>query len=431
MMKPVITFGLSLLISNIAIAGPFPSCPTEAYLIQTPSSTPKAYGVNLATGSYTILSNDMGTSKSFNGVGYNYHDNYIYGWDYQAGTLAQVGDDYQITPLTVSKDSASASAGNFYVGDVAVTENAWYGYRKRKGLFKIELNDLNQLSMVKVPGSTANASYNITDMAFHPTDGYLYAVTNGSTGKLLRIDPSNGKATSLGTVIQSSGSPRQNFVFGAQFYDASGNFYMSNNTSGSIYKVKVSEATSAELFSYGPSSSSNDGARCALAAIPVGDNIDFGDAPDSYGTLMDSNGARHSITENFRLGLLIDNESDGQAYPLSDDASDNNDDDDGITTPTGFEIGETAIVLATVTDPSGEESYINAWFDWDQDGKFSIEEQALLAEPVTDGLNTLNIDVPSWATEGTTWARYRLSKQADLSATGGMNGGKSKIIRLP
>ncbi|MGS0730233.1 LruC domain-containing protein, partial [Shewanella sp. 0m-11] len=166
---------LSLLISaSVSASAPFSACPTEAFVIQKQSNTPKSYGVNLATGSYVVLSEDMGTGNGYNGVGFNYHDNYIYGWDYATGSLGRAGNDYQIISLSVTKDTTAASAGNFYVGDVAINENVWYGYRKGKGLFKIPLDNPASYNMTLVPGSTAYATYNITDLAFHPTDGYMY-----------------------------------------------------------------------------------------------------------------------------------------------------------------------------------------------------------------------------------------------------------------
>ncbi|MGS0673982.1 LruC domain-containing protein [Shewanella sp. 0m-4] len=411
---------LSLLISaSVSASAPFSACPTEAFVIQKQSNTPKSYGVNLATGSYVVLSEDMGTGNGYNGVGFNYHDNYIYGWDYATGSLGRAGNDYQIISLSVTKDTTAASAGNFYVGDVAINENVWYGYRKGKGLFKIPLDNPASYNMTLVPGSTAYATYNITDLAFHPTDGYMYSISNGSTGRLLRIDPASAEATDLGVVITSNSG---NFIFGAQFFDPDGNLYVSNNSNGNIYKVNVDSASpSAVLFAYGPASSANDGARCALAEVVVGDSVDFGDAPDSYGTRLNSNGARHNISDNLYLGASVDNESDGYAAPLSDDASDSSDDEDGVSMPTGFELGESAILLVTA---SGGDGYLNAWFDWDQNGEFDLEEQIILGEPLDNGLNTLSIEVPSWAKAGPTWARFRLSTQQDITPTGGVGDGE-------
>ena len=319
----------------------------------------------------------------------------------------------------MTKDADAAAAGNFFVGDVAIDENAWYGYKRNKGMFKISLDDPNNYTMNLVSGSKANASYSITDFAFHPTDGYIYAVSNGASGKLLQIDPLTAASTNLGTVLVSSGS---NFTFGAQFFDPDGILYLSNNSDGKIYRINVGDAEpTGELFAYGPSSSSNDGARCALAEVPIGDNVDFGDAPDSYKTLMSSNGARHSIIDDFYLGSSVDNEASGYPTPLSDDNSDGNDDEDGISFPTGFELGESALILATATGSGG---YLNAWFDWNQNGVFDSDEQAISGKALTPGSNTINLDVPTWGKEGPSWARFRFSTLADIGPSGGVGDGE-------
>ena len=396
---------------------PFATCPSQAFIIQTPASTPVAYGVDLGTGSYATLSSDMGINASINGAGFSFIDNHLYGWDYQHQTLGIIGNDYRITPLDVTKDTASVNAGNFFVGDVAVNENAWYGYRKNHGLFRVDL-DINSYPMTRVPGSQSFANINITDFAFHPDNGYIYAVTNGNNGQLLKIDPSSGQYEQLGTVITATSG---GFTFGAQFFDPQGNLYLSNNGTGVIYRVHVDSVSPvAEIFSYGPSSSSNDGARCALAEVPVGDKVDFGDAPESYATLMADNGARHTIVDGFALGALVDNEADGYPAPLSDDASDGIDDDDGVSFPTGFEVGEDAVLLVTVTG-SG---YLNGWIDWNQDGTFDAHDLALTALPVSEGTRTVTVSVPSWATAGGTWARFRLSSVANIVPTGGVSDGE-------
>ncbi len=414
------------LLSKSWAADPFETCPTKAFIIQTPGVNPIIYGVDLGTGSYTTLSPNMGIEASLNGVGFSYQDNYLYGWDYEHQTLGIAGNDYQITPLNVVKDSAAANAGNFFVGDVALNENVWYGYRKNKGLFKIPLDNPSSYNMTLVPSSQGNANYNITDFAFHPDNGYLYAVSNGTTGSLLKIDPANGAATNLGQVIESQSSAK--FTFGAQFFDPDGNLYISNNGTGHVYRIAVdATAPSAELFSYGPSSSTNDGARCALAPVPVGDNIDFGDAPDSYGTSIEANGARHQLGSGLVLGSNADNESNAYLPPLSDDDSRPTDDEDGISLPTGFEIGEQAVLLVTVSGGSG---YLNAWIDWNQNGEFDADDNILSGQSVTQGDNIIPISVPTWATPGSTWARFRLSSVEEIGPTGGVGDGEVEDYQI-
>jgi len=422
-LKWLLLAGISLIClpaSTVFAANPFGECPTQAFIVQTPGSLPIVYGVDLATGSYATLSPDMGTTK-VNGVGFNYHDTYMYGWDYGAATLAKIGVDYQTNALNVT----GLIGKPFYVGDVSVSENAWFGYRPSYGLYRIDLTDpasLLTMELVASSGSMGNPS--ITDMAFHPYDGFIYAVDNN--GYLITINPATGETVVL-TQVLSDPELGFNFTFGAQYFDVSGNLYLSNNGNGYVYRVTLNgAASSAVFFTYGPSSNSNDGARCALAEIEVSDSVDFGDAPDSYGSSMDAAGARHAISGLY-LGSIVDAESDAYVFPLSDDLSDESDDDDGISFPAGFEIGESSMIIASVTGSGG---YLNAWIDWDMDGQFEDDEQIANGLSVPGGATNLPLDVPIWATVGDTWARFRISTFADIGPTGGVSDGEVEDYQL-
>ena len=81
------------------------------------------------------------------------------------------------------------------------------------------------------------------------------------------------------------------------YFDVNGYFYLSRNQDGQIYRIDLStltpSSTTADLieldvsaikFADGPSSSQNDGARCASAPLideDIPSPIDFGDAPES------------------------------------------------------------------------------------------------------------------------------------------------------
>ena len=84
---------------------------------------------------------------------------------------------------------------------------------------------------------------NIFDIAFHPNDGMAYSVDN--RGRLYRIDPSSGAATELSNVGQRG-------TFGAVYFDVGGNLYFSNNKTGRIYQVDLTDPNpTAVYFSQG------------------------------------------------------------------------------------------------------------------------------------------------------------------------------------
>lgn len=409
---------------NSALATPFTNCPSEAFLAQ--NTVAELYGVQLATGYYSRLEHDMGTRSKINAIGFNFHDDYLYGWTYQYRSVGKIGADYQVTPLDVT----NMPNVDFYVGDVAVSHNTYYVYRKGSayGLYAISLdeNDPNYLTGVRVVDGSA-LNLNIFDMAFHPSNDHAYTVD--SQGRLYRFSPYTGSAELLGQTGVSG-------TFGAVYFDVDGNLYMSRNSDGYIFRVKVDQGeTAAELFAYGPSSSNNDGARCALApVIPVdAPTIDFGDAPNSYGTSAVDNGARHGTSAGLLyMGEGVDPESDAYIYPLSDDEFDTRpsydpingaeavDDEDGVSFVTGLELGSTSLVTINASDYG----YLNAWVDFDGDGTFEADEKIISEHAVSAGDNVISYTVPAWAEVGETWSRFRISSTELLGPTGGASDGE-------
>ena len=372
-------------------ADSFDHCPSFAYLVQGSPAT--FYGVNLATGYYEELSTSMGTHSSINAIGFNSLDNYIYGFSNEFNTVVMFGNDYQIIPLVVN----GLSNTSFYVGDVSNIDNSYYVYRSGSaaGLYKIPLtNNQNNYTAEKiVDGVSLNLA--IYDFAFHPTTNELFSVSR--TGDLVKINPVNGSYSILGNVGESG-------TFGAVYFDASGQFYISRNDDGYIFRIDVDVAQPyADFFAFGPSSSTNDGARCASASIiDEKSTVDFGGAPDTYGTSIENNGARHEIS----LDMYLGNTAGGK--------------DDGLDFVTGFESGLDTLVNVRAQG----EGYLNGWVDWDQDGHFDEGDHVIVDQKTQNGDNRILLDVPLEAKEGTTWARFRYSSKQGIGATGGVSDGE-------
>jgi hypothetical protein len=94
-----------------------------------------------------------------------------------------------------------------------------------------------------------------------------------------------------------------------------------------------------------------------IYTIFLGSAVDFGDAPDTYGTLLASNGPNHQIVGGIHLGAGNGAEADGQPSPAADlDTS-----DDGVTfgnlQPGG------AVGSSNITVVSAAVGKLDAWFD--------------------------------------------------------------------
>lgn len=412
-----ILFLVSLLFSSKLLADPFDTCPSKAYLFQ--GNPVAVYGVNLVTGSYSVLQSDTGLNANINGVGFDEEDRYIYGFDTTNYNVVRLGENFQATTLSVSGLPASTT---FYIGDVY--EHYYYIYRKGTGFYKIDLSplDSNVSAALTAELITSTTSVNLTDFAFHPDNDHLYGVDNGS-GWLYEFDINTGVSTYIGDTGETG-------TFGAMYFDVDGYLYLSRNQDGQVYRVDLSTqaiidsgVVPAVKFADGPFSSQNDGARCANAPLIDTDEpatIDFGDAPDSYGTTLDSNGARHEMDEVTWLGSSVDGDYLAAQSPDSDDSV-TSDDEDGVGFVTALEPGLDSVIAVTAST-SG---YLSAWFDWNYDGDFSDEgEQVIADKSLVAGLNSLVITVPFGATVGDTWSRFRFSQQTGLAYYGGSTSGE-------
>lgn len=408
---------------------PFDTCPSKAYLFQ--SAPVKVYGVNLVTGATALLEDDTGTTANVNGVGFNFTDRYIYGYDTTNKKIVRMGKDFQVADVNTS---GLPTDHTFYVGDVY--DHTYYLYRSGKGLFKIDLSPLDSdanavLPVVKISG---RASVSLTDMAFHPGNGKLYGIDNNS-GYLYEFDPTTGQETYIADTGQKG-------TFGAGYFDVNGYYYVSRNNDvssggvvvregGKIYRVNMSLDESGDFvesdftaveFADGPMSNQNDGARCANAPVIDEDsNIDFGDAPDSYKTTLASNGPRHQLDELTWLGLNgVDGDSDGAVSPDSDDLT-GIDDEGGIGFVTAIEPG----LDSKITVYASTSGYLSGWIDWDRDGTFGeSDEKVFEDEFLQAGQNVLFVEADLNADPGSSWSRFRFSQQTGLDSDGGSTSGE-------
>ncbi|WCE31978.1 LruC domain-containing protein [Vibrio sp. SCSIO 43137] len=415
-MRPLLLFTALLVNSAGAMATPFDTCPSKAYLFQ--SQPVQVYGVNLVTGSTALLQGDTGTTGNVNGVGFDFDSRYIFGYNTTDKTIVRMGKDFQVEVLSVS---GLPTDHTFYVGDVF--NKYYYLYRTGKGLFRIDLTplDTDPDATLIVEQLSTTATVRLTDFAFHPVNSKLYGIDNNS-GWLYEFDPQTGAETLIGDTGELG-------TFGAGYFDVNGYYYVSRNQDGQIYRIDLSDESQinsgvvpAVKFADGPSSNQNDGARCANAPVVDEDsNIDFGDAPDSYSTTLASNGPRHELDQLTWLGdSAPDGEQDGLVAPLSDDTV-GIDDDNGVEFITTLQTGLDAMIQVNAST----QGYLSSWFDWNQDGDFLDEGEQLHQDlQLSEGNNNLIFTVPLNAVQGSSWSRFRFSQQTGLAATGGATSGE-------
>ena len=387
-------------------------CGAEAFLFQTMPT--EVWTVDLATGGSVLQGafNEIGT----NAIGYNLIDNYIWGISRNgAGTefyVTAVGAD--LVPINYTVPGIDSLPN---VGDVSADGRLFTLKSGAPGVITVINVDPTSPDFLSIEEITSSGYLTRLgpDWAFNPIDGNIYMIAYDA--KLVRIDPDTGVFTDLGLI---DGFDVSSMWFGAQFFDGNGTLYGSDNQTGTI--VRITEPhngnRTAEWFADGPDSSGNDGARCTGSTI----DQDYGDAPDSYDTLLSSDGPRHTanlLNNPIYLGISITTETDANA-PL-DGTGDGG--DDGIA---GFDhfitAGASYSVDVTANNTTGREGTLYGWIDFNLNGTFEAGEGASVSVPdgTNNGTVTLTwpgIDVSNAG--NTTYGRFRLTTDTTVTSFNG------------
>lgn len=212
--------------------------------------------------------------------------------------------------------------------------------------------------------------------------------------------------------------------------------------------------------------------------------MDFGDAPDSYGTAGPSvnnpyaDGARHGANNTgVQLGETVDY-TEGNGLPNQDaDGDDLNDldDEDGVTLITGFEGRDDQDLVRTLRIVAPAGGKLDAWIDFNENGVFDADERVEFRDnkrivpgrsgeaPTTvsdfqrdgdslvlhEGVNFVDIVIPQGAVRFTrhieipgggstdqridsieTYARFRISSAGNLNPTGYAEDGEVEDFRV-
>lgn len=148
---------------------------------------------------------------------------------------------------------------------------------------------------------------------------------------------------------------------------------------------------------------------------------DFGNAPDSYGTKLADDGARHRLLGNFGLGATVTGEMDAVTQTPADN--------DGSSVGR-LVAGQTGTLTVEPSTGGQTPGYVHAWVDFDQNGTFDADERIVANDRRGDGTHDISFQVPADAASGATWARVRYGWEFNLGATGESFAGEVEDIAI-
>ncbi|WP_274426913.1 DUF6923 family protein, partial [Chelativorans sp. YIM 93263] len=243
----------------------FGACDATMYLGQhTPT---RLFQFDTSSNPFDVTPMGDASSYTYNGMGYNPDDNYIYAMDRTtAGQVLRVGSDGSVTTMGVPTEQGTGDPlpVSPYTGEIA-PDGTFY-IVSGATLYAIDIPSMTWTSV----GLTR--SVNGHDIAWH--DGRLW-IAASSDNPLYTINPSTGQ------VSASTGTTGIANSFGAMFGSTNGVF--GANNAGGFYRFNLTTGE-ATLISNLPGSNNNDGAKCVNTAMtfPADTQITKDDGSTTY-----------------------------------------------------------------------------------------------------------------------------------------------------
>ncbi len=276
----------------------------RSYLVQNRPAD--LYAIDLLTGSSRLLVDNI-WPQQLNGGGYNELDGAL--WFYpndvnDTPNLVRIGGSFE-AELVEIEGLSSITGNNFYTGDIDGQGRMVIAGNGGGGAWVIiDLNPNSATYRTVLGEFQPQPRVNgFADMSFNPIDGKAYAVAGNLN--FYRIDIDDQTSELLGRL-----SGPLTGTYGGQFFDDKGNIYFSHNNTGNIYRVRethnivAGQNIAANLFTVGPKSGLNDGARSAFTPIRgTGEDDDGGSLGNVDVTDYENNGGSsfNPATETFQL----------------------------------------------------------------------------------------------------------------------------------
>ncbi|MEZ6062800.1 MAG: GEVED domain-containing protein [Planctomycetaceae bacterium] len=161
--------------------------------------------------------------------------------------------------------------------------------------------------------------------------------------------------------------------------------------------------------------------------------VDYGDAPNTYGTLKSAGGAAHTIVSGVYLGSGVDDETDGipGTAATGDDLNQATNDEDGVVIDPLIQRSATLDVPSFVTVTASVAGKVDVWLDLNGNGQFDHATEHVnggASFDVVQGTNRLDFTIPAGAfgsgSVQTSYLRVRFSTAGGLLPTGRADDGE-------
>lgn len=320
------------------------NCAPAFYQVYKKKGAPNTFGkLDPQSGDYEFVSI---IDHQANGLGYDVLSGFVYGAVGDKFIRMDAAGNIEFLNLNFDKKVFSGDADE---------HGFWYG-KVGNDLVKV---DLSSHEIVAVYEGQALPGW---DMATN-IDGHLYSVHKKSA---YRFNTQSLKREYLGELI---GEGLETSGHGAQWTGSDGYHYISNNSTGKIFRVDVNRLDAGLSMLTTPQLQFNDGFSCPTS-LPVVFSFEYGDYaqfPLSR-NIVYSQDINEDDIPDFGMIWLGDNVSYDLANP-SNEYANGDEGDDGLFFGEEFSPGVINKTKLIVTSNSATlKTHWGVWIDWDLDG---------------------------------------------------------------
>ncbi|WP_395378008.1 beta strand repeat-containing protein [Marinicella sp. W31] len=403
---------LMCLVSGLVRSAPF-TCDDTLYIaLNEPGKTGSVLNVVNDT-VYPFTYDPIGSAQTLhNGMGFNPSDGLIYGMlrstQVTQATIFSADDTGLITTVGTVPGLPNF---DFFSGDIGPAPDYNLFLHYIGVVYEVDTD-----TQTLVNTHALNNNLISFDIAYDQTTNRFYGVERQGNGRFFEINIGAGTLTEIGATGTET--------FGSMMADSTGRIFGNSNGTNGFFEFD--KTTGERRLISETVGGAGDGAYCQDAVVQF---RDYGDAPDSYGTLQASNGASHEISLQLYMGNQFDNDIDGFVNGVdnsgiaADDDLTGADDDDGVTTFPPLSATDTNYsidvnVTNTLANINDQESTLQGWIDFDGNGTFDSDEGSF-QEIVPVGTTTQQLawTVPADTVPGATFVRIRVGR-LDLSTRG-------------
>lgn len=329
-------------------------------------------------------------------------------------------------PITNIYQTLAGTTGYIYRGTVTNDGLGYYGLTSSNELkyYNITNNTWTTITDYYVDQNgndlfTILSTYSGGDIAIDGNgDLWILAGTNSSPTTFLFRAKGPLPKTDLGAVpMVLEQIVQQNIGVGSSgiAFNSAGELFITN--SANLYKMN-NDFTISLVGNISPSNGGGDLASCAFPLNPYSIS-DFGDAPDSYGTLLTSNGPRHTAlqynatnsTSTLMIGSTVDLENDGFPNTNSDGDDNNNvNDENSVTMPVLNSTATLYSINVPVVNTTGATVTLRGWIDFNKNGVFEASEASSVSVPNGSTAASLSWAGLSGLSAGDTYYRLRIAQ---------------------